>query len=161
MKLRNSFVSNSSSSSYIIGIINDSNEPCPHCGRQDPSLINMLKRTNTDEWSANNTQIYQNKEDLLEEYREEIETLQREIKRLETLPDDMPDPDTTWREISVKEVKEQKYKYIEEKLEFIRDINGVEGEVYYISVDYNDQIVYDLIAELEKRGKINIIRDWS
>ena len=42
MKIRNGFVSNSSSSSYIIALRNN-NKPCPHCGRKDPNLLDMIE----------------------------------------------------------------------------------------------------------------------
>ena len=43
MKIRNGFVSNSSSSSYLIAFRNDQNK-CPHCGRSDPDLFDMIER---------------------------------------------------------------------------------------------------------------------
>lgn len=42
MKTRNGFVSNSSSSSFIIAVANG--EPCEHCGRSDPDIIDMIER---------------------------------------------------------------------------------------------------------------------
>jgi len=41
VKIRNGFVSNSSSSSYIIAIFES--KPCPHCGRKDPNLLDMIE----------------------------------------------------------------------------------------------------------------------
>lgn len=46
MKIRKGFVSNSSSSSYIIAI--DNGEPCEHCGRSDPDIIAMIERSSAD-----------------------------------------------------------------------------------------------------------------
>lgn len=42
MKIRTGFVSNSSSSSYVIMAPKQS-ETCDHCGRSDPNLFNTLK----------------------------------------------------------------------------------------------------------------------
>ena len=41
MKTRNGFVSNSSSSSFVIAIRKDVNK-CEHCGRSDPNLIDLI-----------------------------------------------------------------------------------------------------------------------
>lgn len=43
MKSRTGFVSNSSSSSYIVAF--KSAEPCPHCGRRDPDFLEMLDKS--------------------------------------------------------------------------------------------------------------------
>lgn len=45
MKTRNGFVSNSSSSSFVIAIKNK-NKPCPHCGRKDPNFLDMIEQSN-------------------------------------------------------------------------------------------------------------------
>jgi len=43
MKQRNGFVSNSSSSSFVIAIKKDG-EACPHCGRSDPSILDAINQ---------------------------------------------------------------------------------------------------------------------
>lgn len=40
MKIRNGFVSNSSSSSYIIAF--KMGDPCEHCGRKDPDVLSFI-----------------------------------------------------------------------------------------------------------------------
>ncbi len=42
MKTRYGFVSNSSSSSFIVAFKNI-NTPCPHCGRKDPDFLDLLE----------------------------------------------------------------------------------------------------------------------
>lgn len=40
MKIRENLVSNSSSTSFIIAF--KDSKPCPHCGRKDPSIVNLI-----------------------------------------------------------------------------------------------------------------------
>jgi len=42
MKVRESLVSNSSSTSFIIAF--KDSKPCPHCHRKDPDIINMMEK---------------------------------------------------------------------------------------------------------------------
>jgi len=44
MKIRNGFVSNSSSSSFVVAIKKDDGEACPHCGRSAPNILKMLEQ---------------------------------------------------------------------------------------------------------------------
>lgn len=44
MKTRNGFVSNSSSSSFLIAVLKD-NKPCPHCGRKDLDFLDMVEHS--------------------------------------------------------------------------------------------------------------------
>ena len=56
MKTRNGFVSNSSSSSFVIAV--KESVPCKHCGRKDPDILDLLDNSHythsdcnyVDEW---------------------------------------------------------------------------------------------------------------
>ena len=43
MKIRNGFVSNSSSSSFVVAIKKNDGEVCPHCGRGTPNLLKIIE----------------------------------------------------------------------------------------------------------------------
>ena len=51
MKIRNGFVSNSSSSSFLIAIKKEKNNPCPCCGRKDFSFdfLDLIRNSRDDE----------------------------------------------------------------------------------------------------------------
>lgn len=55
MKIRSGFVSNSSSSSYIIAI-NSNGEPCNKCGRKDLDIIELINTV--DQGGYSETKVY-------------------------------------------------------------------------------------------------------
>lgn len=52
MKIRHGFVSNSSSSSFVVGIINSNPQKCEHCGRGGVSLDEYMKFNPNDDESS-------------------------------------------------------------------------------------------------------------
>lgn len=52
MKVRQGFVSNSSSSSFVIAIKQQATQPCQHCGRQDPDFLELLASADDDSYVA-------------------------------------------------------------------------------------------------------------
>ena len=52
MRIRYGFVSNSSSSSFVIAFREDS-EPCPHCGRRDPSIDALRAAVDNNTYDGN------------------------------------------------------------------------------------------------------------
>jgi len=64
MKIRNGFVSNSSSSSFIIAIDKNKNAPCPHCGRKDIDILELLERDN---YNDDNEVIATGYEEIMEQ----------------------------------------------------------------------------------------------
>jgi hypothetical protein len=65
MKIRQGFVSNSSSSSFIIAI--NKSEECPHCKRKDVSFIDFIERTR-DDYSGDATKVHATTADRIIEY---------------------------------------------------------------------------------------------
>lgn len=78
MKIRNGFVSNSSSSSFIIAY--KEGEKCPHCGRTDINLVDVIRNHGDSEGTRLNGD---NSELIIKNHRwwdeEDIEKLQLDI----------------------------------------------------------------------------------
>jgi hypothetical protein len=80
MKIRQGFVSNSSSSSFIIELLEE-NQVCSHCGRKDPDLVDMIERGNG--WCSDDTHMSMyDKEEVLKWIEEEICDLQGQVMEL-------------------------------------------------------------------------------
>ena len=81
MKTRSGFVSNSSSSSFIIAFDEGKFGHCPHCGRKDVSILDLVERANADdhdtqvEWSDATEHLNKLRADL-KEGKAEVITLE-------------------------------------------------------------------------------------
>jgi hypothetical protein len=65
MKIRSGFVSNSSSSSFIIAVNNV--EKCSHCGRGDPDFIDFVEKMTTST-GCDDTQVYKTGAEEIKQY---------------------------------------------------------------------------------------------
>ena len=68
MKIRLGFVSNSSSSSFVVAIKKKINE-CPHCGRSDPNILDAI-RQKSNSWG--DTELEGVGLDAILEYADEV-----------------------------------------------------------------------------------------
>ena len=70
MKIRNGFVSNSSSSSFVVAY--KSGDPCPHCGRKDIDMVEFFDRM--DRTYSDSTHLeHSNFEAVIKEYQDNID----------------------------------------------------------------------------------------
>jgi hypothetical protein len=65
MKTRTGFVSNSSSSSFII-LVNKNKDVCSHCGRRDPEILDIIENAGGD--CCDDTQLRARGADAIERY---------------------------------------------------------------------------------------------
>ena len=78
MKIRINFVSNSSSSSFLIGIpINEKSTKCPHCGREDLNIIQMLQQ-----YGHSETEIGAKNDQILKGIEKNINDISTQLERL-------------------------------------------------------------------------------
>jgi len=128
MKTRTGFVSNSSSTSFIIGLGHPA-EPCPHCGRGGDDLVRILESHNhyeTElEWS---------------DPSERLEELDREIREY---------TDKGW---------EDDTEYLEDEKKLIVEARKKFPQVIGVSVSYHDEFLSHMLEEMGKAGDITILR---
>jgi hypothetical protein len=68
MKIRNGYVSNSSSSSFVIAIDNGNNKVCPTCGRKNLNIIDLIEKECNRDYD---TKVYAKGVDAVIKYIEE------------------------------------------------------------------------------------------
>lgn len=138
MKCRFGFVSNSSSSSFIIGVKND---VCPHCGNGSP-FMGLLESLLSRDKDYSDDSAARAAEHMIERLRDEI-------RRTEEFIAKHP------------EYKEESEEEIADFRKTIADIEGLqsggEWKVYELCISYADNWIKCLMDEHEKRGLLKTI----
>ena len=86
MKVRNGFVSNSSSSSFVVAY--KESEKCPYCGRSDPDLRRVLDCAETSNRSDDTKIINENIVCILSKAKNELKTIEKELKDIDHIAND-------------------------------------------------------------------------
>lgn len=86
MKTRNGFVSNSSSTSYIIAIQKVLSD-CPHCKRHDIDLINYLQNSNESDNAVHETNAKELVSNIARDDWRENEEKNKVIKKIQSYDD--------------------------------------------------------------------------
>lgn len=138
MKIRHGFVSNSSSSSFII--IAKPSKVCECCGRSDPNLI-----------------------DLLHNYWENCDSTHVDARGLRNVLDEERgnfclSVGTYWTEEKVKQEAEN-YKKFEEKLTNACKEHG--DDIALIRISYHDKVFNTLLESCEKSGSVVVVERWG
>jgi hypothetical protein len=161
MKVRMGFVSNSSSSSYIIRI-RDKSEVCPHCGRSDADIEDFFHNASYD--YGDTSLQYDSKESILSDIDSQIHRTEREIKKYAALdPNEVP---IRQQEYGSTTTAKELLEWAHDELKDLRDrrdvIAAVDGIVIGVSVGYHDQATQNIFRDAVKNKTIEIIEgDWA
>jgi len=133
MKTRFGFVSNSSSSNYIIVLkVQKASEKCPHCGRSDPNphnFLEILERSKACDSQVNAVGI----DDIIKE-------------RLE------------WNYLG-ESLGEEHERKVAEFRKILEKYDNGEFIIADVDISYHDEITKDVFNEMRERGDIVVIHD--
>lgn len=152
MKTRIGFVSNSSSSSYIVAY--KKTAACPTCGLTAPDIVDLVRKSEA--WSFGDNRVYWTDPTArINEIEQEIESYSQDIESLKKR-----DPK---EKVSSYWTVEQNLKSCEEEVarlsklrQLLRDhhLNG--DNVVCVSISHHDSL-NDTIRELTKNGQLFIL----
>jgi len=132
MKTRQGFVSNSSSTSFIVALKSDA-KPCPHCGRKDPNFLDLV-------------------EHLGNINPDDYETTKIRQRGVDNIKEKNPDFDSDW-------YGDEHRSTLIESLEVGRLAEKKGMEVAFIEISYHDESTGNTFRDLVDRGSIVVI--WS
>ena len=135
MKIRQSFVSNSSSCSFIVGVLKESNK-CPTCGRGGNQAEHVIEISDSDETQIRDDDI----DSFVQDLEEEIKQYKQRIKQLEKDPRSK----ASWYKTSESEIKayEDMINKNEERIENITNLQRQCKYIFTCDISNHDERTY-------------------
>lgn len=157
MKIRSGFVSNSSSTSFIVGLRKKKSEPCPHCGRSDPDFIDAyIERGNVNDTGLIIDGRFSS---VIDSLNENIKEHQSSIKEYQM---HRPQDSVGWGKSTYADMisyEESDIKEIEALIGKIEKIQNEGYTIHEIEISYHDGPARDKLQELVKTGSAVIINE--
>ena len=158
MKIRNSFVSNSSSTSFIICL--KPKESCPHCGRSSPNIIDMIEGRTS--YGCDDTQVeWNDPQDYLNELQRDIEDQQQELELYKHHSDDeiitMPLSRTRSSVQQLRHGINDEIDYLTKRKTAVQDAIDAGKKPICISISYHDELLNNLLHEQIATGEVEVI----
>ena len=152
MKVRSGFVSNSSSSSFIIAFDESGFGPCLHCGRKDLSIIDMVRDSRNDdnriEWEDAYERIQTLRGGIAESQKEMI-TLQGKCQKQKLSEYCTVGDKVKHLQGSISES--------EAEIALIEDAVNRGLSVAAVEISYHDDYLQREIDALQKSGKLEVL----
>jgi len=160
MKIRNGFVSNSSSSSFIIQV-NCESEKCPTCGHTPQSIVDTLRRINHGGYGEESSV------EGIEEYISD--NLEYELNTAKTFLDDLKRRDPKSRtysqssyysDVTVAETMTgvgEEIERLEATIADYRQREAAGDKVYRLQLDHHDPLAQHILDENVAAGLVTIL----
>ena len=154
MKIRMGFVSNSSSSSYLIKI-NEISKPCPTCGRKNINIIDYIYNFDNKKTGIR----YRNKEDILADIELNIKICKERIQTISLSdPNEVPQE---YKNYGYMRTSQQIIGDLQEDIKELQKrydkISVISGELYDIYIDNHDEIIQEIFDQSVRNKDIEII----
>lgn len=160
MKIRNGFVSNSSSSSFIIAVEAEP-KTCPTCGHKPQNIVDILDSMGNcnyhDDSSIDDIEEYIR--DNLDYERNATASWIEELKQRD--PDELTHPriphstQTVRRTIELCEEEVAKY---EAEIAKYRQMEKDGKKLYHLQISYHDNLAQHILDDCVKQGIVTIVR---
>jgi hypothetical protein len=160
MKIRNGFVSNSSSSSFIVAL--SESEPCRYCGRHDTNILDLIESASA--YNDDNRVIWTDPTEFLEELQQEVYNNQLD---LEKWVDKDHDEDVTYTynggkyyTYKVGKLRKWAQDIIDRNTQLINDIQNKISEgkkIVSFLISYHDSTLNNLVQTQIHTGTIEVI----
>jgi hypothetical protein len=163
MKIRNGFVSNSSSSSFIVAL--NPKEKCPHCGRSSQNILDILESTN----GYNDTQLrWTDPTEYIEDLQQEIYSNKLDLEKLVNKSDNEDvvynyNTGNTYT-YKVKQLRKWANDVISRNSELICGIKETVKsgkQVISFDIDYHDPLLNNIVREQINNGELEVLDEDS